>query len=64
MLRDLVEPGQCSWIAHALLSITRIDLIEHLLLNEGWPEARIRKETRNYAELVLGAAARPTGPPN
>jgi len=63
MLRDLAGPGQCSWIAHALLSITRIDLIEHLLLNEGWPEARIRKETRNYAELVLGAAARPTGPP-
>jgi AcrR family transcriptional regulator len=61
-LRDLVGPGQCSWIAHALLSVTRIDLIEHLLLNEGWPEARIRKETRNYAELVLSAAARPTGP--
>jgi hypothetical protein len=58
MLRDLVEPDQRSWIAHALLSVTRVDLIEHLLVDEGWSEARIRKQTRDYAELVLGAAAR------
>ena len=56
VLRDLTGPGQCSLIAHALLSITRIDLIEHLLLDEGWPEDRIREEIRNYAELVIGAA--------
>jgi PPOX class probable F420-dependent enzyme len=59
VLRDLVGPGQRSMIAHALLSVTRIDLIEHLLVDEGWPEARIREETRNYVELVLGAVARP-----
>jgi len=58
MLRNLVGPGQCSLIAHALLSITRIDLIGHLRRDEDWPEARIRKEIRDYAELVLGAAAR------
>jgi AcrR family transcriptional regulator len=63
-LRDLVGPGQRSWIAHALLSVTRIDLIEHLLLNEGWSEARIREETRNYAELILDATAPPTGAGN
>jgi AcrR family transcriptional regulator len=56
VLRDLTGPGQGSLIAHALLSITRIDLIEHLLLDEGWPEDRIREEIRNYAELVIGAA--------
>jgi AcrR family transcriptional regulator len=56
MLRTVTEPARSSLIAHALLSITRIDLIEHLLLDEGWPEARIREEIRNYAERVIGAA--------
>lgn len=60
MLNDLVGPGQSAWIAHALLSVTRIDLIEHLL-DEGWPEARIRQEIKSYTELVLAAAAPPEG---
>lgn len=54
-LRDITGPDRSSLTAHALLSITRIDLIEHLLLDEGWPEDRIRSEVRGYAELVLGA---------
>jgi AcrR family transcriptional regulator len=58
MLRDLVGPGQSGWIAHALLSVARIDLIGHLLEHEGWPQARIRKEIREYAELVIGTAPR------
>jgi AcrR family transcriptional regulator len=63
MLGDLVGPVQGAWTAHALLSVTRIDLIEHLLVNEGWPEVRIRKQTKDYAEFVLDAVAPPAGPP-
>lgn len=45
--------GRASWLAHVLLSLTRIDLIEHMVSAEGWTGQQVRDQIRRLAEQIL-----------
>ena len=55
LLVDIVGVDSSAWIAHALLSATRVDLIDHLLTVEGWSGDRVRRQLEVYVNRVLGA---------
>ena len=50
-----VAGDRASWIAHVLLSLTRIDLIEHMVSAEGWTGQQVRDRIRRLAEQILQA---------
>lgn len=54
LLVDIVGADRATWTAHALLSLTRIDLIDHLVSADGWTAERIRRHVRGFAVQVLG----------
>jgi AcrR family transcriptional regulator len=54
LLRGIVTPDRAAWTAHALLSYTRIDLLENLLATQPWTAARLRREIQDVADRILG----------
>jgi hypothetical protein len=57
LLAGIVAPDRAAWTAHALLSFTRIDLLENLITTQGWTAARLRQEIHDVADRILGPAA-------
>lgn len=61
LIAELIGADPSRFCAHALLSLTRIDLIEHLIDNEGYPRPRLERLLRNH----VSRATDPTRwPPN
>ncbi|WP_216901918.1 TetR/AcrR family transcriptional regulator [Nocardia alni] len=56
LLTGIVAPDRAAWTAHALLSFTRIDLLENLITTQRWPAARLRREIQDMADRILGPA--------
>jgi hypothetical protein len=54
LLVDIVGADRASWTAHVLLSLARIDLIEHLVSVDGWTGPHVRREIRDLVEQILG----------
>ena len=56
LLTGLVTPDRTAWTAHALLSYTRIDLLENLITKQRWTPTRLRQEIQETAARILGPA--------
>jgi AcrR family transcriptional regulator len=56
LLTGIVTPDRAAWTAHALLSYTRIDLLENLITTQPWTGARLRQEIQDVASRILGPA--------
>jgi AcrR family transcriptional regulator len=54
LLTGMVAPDRAAWTAHALLSYTRIDLLENLITTQPWTAARLRREIQDMAGRILG----------
>ena len=54
LLAGIVGADRADWTAHALLSATRADLIDHLLSAEGWSGERVRGQLGSFVDQVLG----------
>jgi AcrR family transcriptional regulator len=54
LLLEIVGAERSAWTAHALLSATRVDLIDHLLSVEGWTGQHIRRQLADYVDRLLG----------
>jgi AcrR family transcriptional regulator len=54
LLTGIVTPDRAAWTAHALLSFTRIDLLENLITTQAWTAARLRQEIQDVAGRILG----------
>jgi hypothetical protein len=54
LLAGIVGADRADWTAHALLSATRADLIDHLLSAEGWSGERVREQLGRFVDQVLG----------
>jgi AcrR family transcriptional regulator len=54
LLTGTVTPDRAAWTAHALLSFTRIDLLENLITTQAWTAARLRQEIQDVAGRILG----------
>jgi AcrR family transcriptional regulator len=54
LLTGMVTPDRTAWTAHALLSYTRIDLLENLLTTQQWTPSHLRQEIQNIADKILG----------
>jgi AcrR family transcriptional regulator len=54
LLTGTVTPDRAAWTAHALLSFTRIDLLENLITTQAWTAARLRQEIQDVADRILG----------
>jgi AcrR family transcriptional regulator len=55
-LTDIVEPADAAFYAHALLSLTRIDFIEHFLFAEGHTTAELQRHIVDLVARVIGSA--------
>jgi len=54
LLTSVIAPDHAAWTAHALLSFTRIDLLEKLITTQAWTAARLRQEIQDVAGRILG----------
>jgi hypothetical protein len=54
LLAGIAAPDRAAWTAHALLSYTRIDLLENLITTQRWTVARLRREIQDVAARILG----------
>jgi len=54
LLVDIVGAHRADWTAHALLSATRVDLIDHLLSVEAWSGPCVRRQLTMFVDQVLG----------
>jgi AcrR family transcriptional regulator len=54
LLTGTATPDRAAWLAHALLSYTRIDLLENLISTQRWTAARLRREIQEVAGRILG----------
>ena len=54
LLTSITTEDRAAWTAHALLSFTRIDLLENLITVQGWTTARLREEIQDMAAMILG----------
>jgi AcrR family transcriptional regulator len=54
LLTGIATPGRAAWTAHALLSYTRIDLLDNLITTQAWTAARLRQEIQDVAGRILG----------
>jgi hypothetical protein len=54
LLTGMVIPDRAAWTAHAVLSFTRIDLLENLITTQLRTETRLRKEIQDMAGRILG----------
>lgn len=50
----VTPPDRAAWTAHALLSFTRIDLLENLITTQAWTAVRLRQEIQDVADRILG----------
>lgn len=48
MLAEIVPPDETGFYAHALLSLTRIDLIDHMMVQDGYAVADLKRHIRTY----------------
>jgi len=53
-LADIVDPANAQFSAHALLSLTRIDFIEHYLFAEGHTTAELQRHIVDHVARVIG----------
>ncbi|APU17427.1 MULTISPECIES: TetR/AcrR family transcriptional regulator [Actinoalloteichus] len=53
LLVDIVGADQADWIAFALLSYTRIDVLDHLVSSKGWTGTRIRRQIGDLAGRLI-----------
>jgi AcrR family transcriptional regulator len=53
LLTGLVAADRAAWTAHALLSFTRIDLLEDLITTQRWTAVHLRREIQDMAERIL-----------
>jgi hypothetical protein len=54
LLSGIVTADRAAWTAHALLSYTRIDLLENVMTTQQWTAARLRREIQDVADRILG----------
>jgi AcrR family transcriptional regulator len=54
LLTGIVTLDRATWTAHALLSYTRIDLLENLITTQPWTPAHLRQEIQDMAGRILG----------
>lgn len=54
LLREAGWTGDAGWTAHALLALTRIDLINHLVIDSGMSADSILAELRAHVDRLLG----------
>lgn len=54
LLTGIVGADQGVWTAHALMSLTRIDLLDHLVSVEHWSIRRLRAQLRAFVARALG----------
>lgn len=52
-----IAADRAAWIAHVLLSLTRIDLIDHMICAEGWTGQHVRDQIRDLCEQILRRTA-------
>ena len=55
-LTEIIEPANAAFYAHALLSLTRIDFIEHFLFDEGHTAAELQGHIVDHVARVIGSA--------
>ena len=55
-LADIADPATAQFSAHALLSLTRIDFIEHFLFTEGHTTAELQRHIVDHVARVIGPA--------
>ncbi|MGH3640457.1 MAG: TetR/AcrR family transcriptional regulator [Mycobacterium sp.] len=53
LLSKAIGPGDAAWTAHALLGATRIDMVDHIVTNDGGSREQMRANLRNFVERVL-----------
>ena len=53
LLAEIVAPEEAGFCAHALLSLTRIDLIDHMLTQDGLTLADLKRHVRNYLHRLI-----------
>lgn len=53
-LADIIDPADAPFSAHALLSLTRIDFIEHFLFDEGHTTAELQAHILDHVARVIG----------
>jgi len=58
-LADIVDPADAPFSAHALLSLTRIDFIEHFLFTERHTMAELQRHILDHVARVIGHPAPP-----
>jgi AcrR family transcriptional regulator len=56
-LAEVIDPAEAEFSAHALLSLTRIDFIEHFLFDEGHSTDELQRHILDHVERVIGPAA-------
>jgi AcrR family transcriptional regulator len=56
-LADIADPATAQFSAHALLSLTRIDFIEHFLFTEGHTTAELQRHILDHVARVIGSPA-------
>ena len=61
LLAEIVGAERAMWTGHALLSLTRIDLIGHMISVEGRSGEQLRRQIRDLAEQILGPGAKRAG---
>ena len=60
-LVDGIHGDRADWLAHVLLSLSRIDLIDHLVTAEGWTDQQVRDQIRDLCEQLLRGRAPAAG---
>lgn len=53
LLTSITTHDRAPWTAHALLSFTRADLLDHLIAVQGWTPTRLREEIQHTASRIL-----------
>jgi AcrR family transcriptional regulator len=53
MLAEIVAPNEAGFCAHALLSLTRIDLIDHMMAQDGYALADLKRHVRIYLHRLI-----------
>ena len=61
LLAEIVGAERATWTGHALLSLTRIDLIGHMISVEGRSGEQLRRQIRDLAEQIFGPGAKRAG---
>jgi len=52
-LAEIVAPGEAGFCAHALLSLARVDLIDHMMAQDGYTLSELKGHVRNYLDRLI-----------